>query len=101
MYDVPSPLSMPFLLVDFARVLGAKLRRSACYRCLHRCCARRCRGSDGGGGGGGDDASAGAWSPLRPFSRGGGGDLLTSSLKEEELAAISQAYPDRIMQAWP
>ena len=90
-YDIPSPLSMPFLLLDFARVLSAKLHRSACYRCLRRCC--------GSGDDDSDDASAGAWSPLLPFARGGGGDLLTSSLKEEELAAISQAYPDRIMQA--
>ena len=101
---MPSPISMPFLILDIGRLVGAKLLSSACFRCLRRCCAR-C--GDGGGGGGGDrDADGGggggggggawgrawsalpprvsAWSPRERVVR----DLLTSSLTVRGRAAL-------------
>jgi ADP-ribose pyrophosphatase len=84
-YDVPSPISMPFLLRDFGHVGLAMLRRSDSFRylgCLLGCCADEA---------GSESSTSGIFDTHS--------DLLTTSLKEEELSSISQAYPDRIMQA--
>ena len=114
-YDVPSPFSMPFLLYEFGAYFKARLRATAAWRRCRRLC--RCGrdqydddgdddDDDGGSDYGGDSRRASSSSRLSSrlsaisamaFERSA--DLLTSSLKEEELAEMSQVYPDLIMLA--